>query len=326
MMSRPDQDNSSAVEPYQARQQAQQSLRHGLIRSFADVVAIAELVTKANALPDVRNAGQAVLKILCGIEMGFGPFASLVDIHIIDGKPSVGAHLKAAAIKQSTKYDFEVVEQDEAGAVCELAFFERVATTGGSTRKLTPGWKEIGRIRLTIEACIGKGLTQGKFGTKSNWRSSPDDMLFARCVSKGYKRYCSDLTGGVLTYDPDELDNTTEPTSAPALLPAPEPARTSMRTDAADVIPFERSEEKPEERPQEVSSLLPINPVASAQQVNRIIELSSEMSVTQEQVVAGARKRFNREVAAVSHLTSSEAGQVIEGMERKLAERKAIKV
>jgi hypothetical protein len=42
-------------------------------------------------------------------------------------------------------------------------------------------------------------------------------MLFARAISKGYRRYCPDLTGGVLAYDPDELDQVVDVTPAAAV-------------------------------------------------------------------------------------------------------------
>ena len=36
------------------------------------------------------------MKILAGGELGIGPFAAMSDIHLIDGKPVVGARILAA--------------------------------------------------------------------------------------------------------------------------------------------------------------------------------------------------------------------------------------
>ena len=60
---------------------------------------------------------------------------------------------------------------------------------------------------MTFKEAKDSGLAIGKTGTKANWQRHPDDMLFARCVSKGYRRYSPELSGGVVSYDPDELDH-----------------------------------------------------------------------------------------------------------------------
>ena len=42
---------------------------------------------------------QICTKVLAGAEMGYGPFASVQGIHIIQGRPSIAANLMAAAVK-----------------------------------------------------------------------------------------------------------------------------------------------------------------------------------------------------------------------------------
>lgn len=66
---------------------------------------------------------QMATKILAGAELGFGPFASVNGIHIISGKPSVGANLMASAVKGSSRYDYRVKEMTN--DVCSIEFFER---------------------------------------------------------------------------------------------------------------------------------------------------------------------------------------------------------
>jgi hypothetical protein len=62
-----------------------------------------------------------------------------------------------------------------------------------------------------MKEAIDTGLAVGKDGKiKTNWSRHGDDMLFARCISKGFRRYCPDLTGGVLAYDPDELEHSSQ--------------------------------------------------------------------------------------------------------------------
>lgn len=162
------------------------------VRNLAEAIQLAEIVAKSVAIPDVRNAGQALVKILCGAEMGFGPFASLVDVHIIEGKPAIGAKLMAAAIKRSGVYDYQIRRLD--AEACELEFFRN--------------GKTLGPVGYSMAEADAAGVSIGKGGArKANWQKHPDDMLFARAVSKGFRRHCPDLCGGVVAYDPDELDN-----------------------------------------------------------------------------------------------------------------------
>lgn len=177
------------------------------LNTIQDVMTLAETLAKSGYFTDARTAAQAVVKILAGRELGFQTIASMVGVHIIDGKPSMGAHLLAAKIKGSDRYDYEIVTGTR--DVCELEFWERSLPQGGDTRRGCDGWvKKKENIRFTLKEATESGLTiSEKTGQpKRNWRVSSDDMLFARCISKGYRRYAPDLTGGVVVYDPDELD------------------------------------------------------------------------------------------------------------------------
>jgi hypothetical protein len=57
---------------------------------------------------DVKSAAQAIVKIQAGQEIGIPPFASMTGIHIIQGKPTIGAGLIASRVKGSGKYDYRV--------------------------------------------------------------------------------------------------------------------------------------------------------------------------------------------------------------------------
>jgi hypothetical protein len=95
---------------------------------------------------------------------------------------------------------------------------------------------------------------------KANWRNHPDDMLFARCVSKGYRRYCADLSSGVLAYDPDELGELPAIPAAPAPAPAP---------------PVEQQAEAPAPRQEQA-------PLINSVQAARIEELCEQLKVDSE--------------------------------------------
>jgi hypothetical protein len=77
---------------------------------MTDPLAIGQVMARSGLFPDITRVSQAVVKVLAGRELGIGPFAAMSDIHIIDGKPVIGARILAALVRQSPVYDYEVVE------------------------------------------------------------------------------------------------------------------------------------------------------------------------------------------------------------------------
>lgn len=124
-------------------------------------------------------------KIMAGREMGFGPFASVNGIHIISGKPSIGANLMAAAVKNSVRYDYRVKEMSNDR--CVLEFFGREGD-----KKVSIGVSEF--TKQDAE----------KAGTQ-NMNKFPRNMLFARALSNGVRWYCPDVFSGNNVYVPEEL-------------------------------------------------------------------------------------------------------------------------
>jgi len=166
-----------------------------LIGTLEDAFQMAKFVAESK-LFGCNNPAEAMVKIVAGLEMGFPAIASMTDIHIIEGKPSVGAHLMAAAIRRSGKYDYEIREHTD--EVCSIAFFQ---AKGGQM-------KEVGIVTTTMAQARENGWNLTRKGEeKPTWRTKPKNMLFARTISDGYKFYCPDLTGGMLVYDRDEIES-----------------------------------------------------------------------------------------------------------------------
>lgn len=127
-------------------------------------------------------------KIMAGREMGFGPFASANGIHIIQGKPTVGANLMAAAVRAHPRYDYRVKELTD--TVCELEFFDNGKVAGPS--------------RFTIQDAERAELTTGK--NAHTWKKYARNMLFARAMSNGVRFFAPDIFSGNAVYVPEELD------------------------------------------------------------------------------------------------------------------------
>jgi hypothetical protein len=149
-----------------------------------EAIAIGDQFFRSGMFADIKSAGQAVVKIMAGAEIGIPPFAAMSGIHIIQGKPTIGAGIIASAVKGSGKYDYKVIEQTETS--CSIDFYQ--------------GKEKIGNSTFTIKDAQ-------KAGTK-NIDKFPRNMLFARAISNGVKWYCPDVFSGPV-YVPEEL-NTTE--------------------------------------------------------------------------------------------------------------------
>lgn len=138
--------------------------------------------------PQKGAMAQVAVKIMAGREMGFGPFASTNGIHIIQGKPAVGANLMAAAVRAHPRYDYKVKQLSD--TVCELEFFDNGKPAGPNSK-------------FTIQEATAAELTSGK--NAHTWKKYPRNMLFARAMSNGVRWYCPDIFNGSTVYTPEEL-------------------------------------------------------------------------------------------------------------------------
>jgi len=153
--------------------------------SGSEIMSMGKAFAESGMFPDIKSAAQAVVKIQAGAEIGIPPFAAMSGIHIIQGKPTIGAGLIASSVKASGKYDYRVMQQDE--KVCSIDFYQ--------------GKEKIGNSTFTIEDAK-------KAGTK-NLDKFPKNMLFARAISNGVKWFCPDVFSGPV-YVPEEMEQITE--------------------------------------------------------------------------------------------------------------------
>jgi hypothetical protein len=145
-----------------------------------ELMNMAKAFAESGMFADTKSAAQAIVKIQAGQEIGIPPFAAMTGIHIIRGKPTIGAGLIASRVKGSGKYDYKVIEASE--KVCSIDFYQ--------------GKDKIGNSTFTIEDAK-KALTK-------NIDKFPKNMLFARAISNGVKWYCPDIFSGPV-YVPEEM-------------------------------------------------------------------------------------------------------------------------
>jgi hypothetical protein len=145
---------------------------------------MAKNFAESGMFTDAKQAVQAFVKIQAGQEIGLPPFASMSGIHIIQGKPTLGAGVIASAVKGSGKYDYKVKQMNE--TICSIDFFQ--------------GTENIGNSTFTIE--------EAKKAVTKNIDKFPKNMLFARAISNGVKWFCPDVFSGPV-YVPEEMQEQT---------------------------------------------------------------------------------------------------------------------
>lgn len=147
-----------------------------------EIMTMSKAFAESGMFTDMKTAAQAFVKIQAGQEIGIPPFASMTGIHMIQGKPTIGANLIASRVKGSMKYDYKIVKHDE--KICSIDFYQ--------------GKEKIGNSTFTIEEAT-------KAGTK-NLEKFPKNMLFARAISNGVKWFCPDIFSGPV-YTPEEIED-----------------------------------------------------------------------------------------------------------------------
>ena len=141
---------------------------------------LGNVFVKSGFFSDTRDSAQAIVKIIAGRELGFGPMASMTGVYIVKGRVSIAANLMAAAVKRTTKYNYRVLELSD--TACEIVFYE--------------AGQDVGHSRFTV--------TDAQRAGTQNMDKFPRNMLFARAMSNGVKWYCADVFGGPV-YTPEEM-------------------------------------------------------------------------------------------------------------------------
>lgn len=156
-------------------------MKQELVNTTSDAMQIAQAFFSSGMFQDIKSANQALVKIVLGKELGISPAASMNGIHIIAGKPVIGAGLMASRVRSFGKYDYKILEHSD--SICSIEYFMHGKSLGIST--------------FTLEDAK-------RAGTK-NLEKFPRNMLFARAMSNGVKWFTPDIYEQPV-YVPEEME------------------------------------------------------------------------------------------------------------------------
>ncbi len=138
---------------------------------------LAKNIALANLMPDkLRGKPNDVLvTILYGQELGIAPMQAVQSIYVVDGKPTISAHLWVALARKAG-HKVRVTEETE--QACTVAV----------TRYDDP---EPVVVTYTMD-----DAKRAKLTGKNNWQQHPAAMLYARAVSTACRRACPEIALG----------------------------------------------------------------------------------------------------------------------------------
>lgn len=241
-------------------------------------------------------------KILAGREIGIGPFAAVNGIHIIQGKPSIGANLLASAVKGSNRYDYRVREMTD--KVCRIEFFERV---GGKLESL-------GISEFTAD--------DARKAQTKNMDKFPKNMLFARAMSNGVRFYTPDVFNGNAVYVPEELGADVD---AEGNVVEVTPRRVDM--DTGEILHDQPAKVQVEENGDVIFATEQRQTLSDVQfkhlhAAGMKLYGKEEWDVQRHKLVEAVT---NKRTLSSRELTPAEADRLIKGIEKKQLEADAIK-
>lgn len=192
-----------------------------------EIKSIGTVFHQSGLFKDTRTAAAAITKVLAGQEMGVPPMEAMRGFHVYEGNVHFSSGLVAALVKRSGRYDYRVVESND--SVCVIEWRERVATPIGGK------WEAVGQSSFSREEAQAADLLR-----KANWKTYAEDMLFARALTRGARRYCPDVFGGAV-YAPGEDAPDQEDRPEPFIQQTPTGGYTPPRTAALHDEGFEES-------------------------------------------------------------------------------------
>lgn len=169
---------------------------------------------KASRVFGSATAEEAAIKLLFCYENGLPLTTAGNGLFVVNGKIGAQANIIAAQLRRHPDYDYEIVEITPQSAT--VAILRR-----GADGTLA----EVGRGTFTLAEAKQAGLL-----SKDNWRNYPEDMLFARAMTRAYRRYAPDVFGQPI-YTPEELGDVVDAPSWTVSAPITEPTPQSILSD-----------------------------------------------------------------------------------------------
>jgi hypothetical protein len=133
---------------------------------------------------DGATAAALELRLWVGVALGLDPTTACTNVLVYRNKVVFSAALQSGLLAKSERYSVEVLEATDEKA--SIRFFR--------------DGKAVGIGAFTIAEAKRAGLTN-----KTVWQHYPSDLLFARAMTRGIRRFAPDLLAGNVSYTREEI-------------------------------------------------------------------------------------------------------------------------
>jgi hypothetical protein len=151
--------------------------------TFDEMYRLAQVCQACGLFEDVKDASQAMIKIVKGQELGLPPLSAMAAIDIVAKRLFLKPFAMAAKINTCGYGGFRVTVQTP--EICTIIFMRKYPGLG---------WQDCPPVSYTIEEATGQGLlTRGGI----HWKSTPAHMLYQRCLGRGAAMYFPEVLMGL---------------------------------------------------------------------------------------------------------------------------------
>ncbi len=160
---------------------------------------LADAIHKSQEFKGIKTPMQALMRLVAAKELGIGVMEGLANIYTVNGVPSMDGRLMSRMIGRRG-FKYHVIEHTAQAA--EIVFYGQANSEGNR--------EELGKMRVDMADAKRAGWLEiwdydnKKFKDNPIWKKYPDSMLFYRCISKGVRMFCPEVTGAY-SYTPEEL-------------------------------------------------------------------------------------------------------------------------
>lgn len=182
--------------------------------TLQEAIQFADMLSKSNMVPKdfVGNAGNIIVAIQWGAEIGLAPLQAMQNIAVINGRPSLWGDAVLGLVRASGLLESISEEVDASGATCTV--------------------KRKGQVAITRTFTMEDAKRAGLATKPGPWTQYPKRMLQLRARSYALRDEFTDVLKGIQTTEilrdeiditPESIGNTQLPPPKPKASPSPYP-------------------------------------------------------------------------------------------------------
>lgn len=152
---------------------------------------LARAFAQSGCFADIKDTreetaiAKALVKIMLGKSMGFSEAEAMSYVELIQGRPAISAHGRAAKMK-AAGYSWKFLKFDTNG--CQLQVFDKAG-------------QPLGDSGFTLDDAKRMDLAE-----KDNWKKQPRNMLYCRAISNAQRWYAPEVLSAALASTEEVID------------------------------------------------------------------------------------------------------------------------